>query len=39
MREWWKEKDYLDLIKETTINEDKDKEEIINKIYLRVCNE
>ena len=39
MREWWKEKDYLNLIKETTINEDKDKEEIINEIYLRVCNE
>ena len=38
MREWWKEKDYLDLIKETTITEDKSKEEIINEIYLRVCN-
>ncbi len=38
MREWWKEKDYLDLIKETTITEDKSKGEIINEIYLRVCN-
>ena len=38
MREWWKEKDYLDLIKETTITEDKSKDEIINEIYLRVCN-
>lgn len=38
MREWWKEKDYLDLIKETTITENKSKEEIINEIYLRVCN-
>ena len=38
MREWWKEKDYLDLIKETTITEDKSKDEIVNVIYLRVCN-
>ena len=38
MREWRKEKDYLDLIKETTITEDKSKDEIINEIYLRVCN-
>lgn len=38
MREWWKEKDYLDLIKETVITEDKSKDEIVNEIYLRVCN-
>lgn len=38
MREWWKEKDYLYLIKETTITEDKSKDEIVNEIYLRVCN-
>jgi predicted kinase len=38
MREWWKEKDYLDLIKEAIITEDKSRDEIINEIYLRVCN-
>ena len=38
MREWWKEKDYLDLIKETAITEDKSKEEIVNEIYFSVCN-
>ncbi len=38
MREWWKEKDYLDLIKETIITEDKSKDEIVNEIYLRVCS-
>ena len=38
MREWWKEKDYLDLIKETTITEDESKDEIINEIYLSVRN-
>ena len=38
MREWWKEKDYLDLIKETLITEDMSKDEIVNEIYLRVCN-
>ena len=38
MREWWKEKDYLDMIKEATITEDKGKDEIVNAIYLRVCN-
>ena len=37
MRKWWKEKDYLDLIKETTITEDKSKDEIVNEIYFRVC--
>ena len=36
MREWWKEKDFLDLIKETTITEEKNKDEIVNEIYLRV---
>ena len=36
MREWWKEKDYLDLIKETTITEDMSKDEIVNEIYQRV---
>ena len=36
MREWWKEKDYLDLIKETIITEDKSKDEIVNEIYLRI---
>ncbi len=29
MREWWKEKDYWDFIKETIITEDKSKDEII----------
>ncbi len=38
MRKWWKEKDYLDMIKETTIMEDKTKDEIVNEIYSRVCN-
>ncbi len=38
MRKWWKEKDYLDMIKETTITEDKNKDEIVNEIYTRVCN-
>ena len=38
MREWWKEKDYLDLIKENIITEDMSKDEIVNEIYLRVCN-
>ena len=38
MRKWWKEKDYLDLIKETIITEEKSKEEIVNEIYSRVCN-
>ena len=36
MREWWKEKDYLDLIKETIITEEKSKDEIVKEIYLRV---
>ena len=36
MREWWKEKDFLDMIKETIITEDKSKEEIVNEIYVRV---
>ncbi|WP_155828761.1 hypothetical protein [Butyrivibrio sp. XPD2006] len=35
---WWKEKDYLNMIKETTITEDKNKDEIVNEIYFRVCN-
>ena len=39
MREWWKEKDYLNLIKETIITEDKSKDEILNEIYSRVCHE
>ena len=38
MRKWWKEKDYLDLIKETIITEDKSKDEIVNEIYSRVCS-
>ena len=38
MREWWKEKDYLDMIKENIITEDMSKDEIVNEIYLRVCN-
>ena len=37
MREWWKEKDYLDLIKEVTITEDMSKDRIVNDIYSRVC--
>ena len=36
MREWWKEKDYLELIKENIITEDKSKDEIVNEIYKRV---
>ena len=36
MREWWKEKDYLDLIKETIITKDKSKDEIVNDIYIRI---
>ena len=36
MREWWKEKDYLDLIKETAITEEKSKDEIVNEIYSTV---
>ena len=36
MREWWKEKDFLDMIKETIITEDKSKDEIVNEIYVRV---
>lgn len=38
MRKWWVEKDYLDLIKETTIAEDMGKDEIVQEIYSRVCN-
>ena len=38
MREWWKEKDYLELIKESIITEEMSKDEIVNKIYLKVCN-
>ncbi len=37
MREWWKEKDYLDLIKEVAITEDMSKDRIVNDIYSRVC--
>ena len=36
MRKWWKEKDFLDMIKETIITEDKSKDEIVNEIYVRV---
>ncbi len=36
MRDWWKEKDYLDLINETTITEEKSKDEIVNEIYSTV---
>ncbi len=36
MREWWKEKDYLDLIKETVITEDMSKDEIVNIIYYAI---
>lgn len=32
MRDWWKEKDYLDQKKETNFTEDKSKDEIINEI-------
>ena len=38
MREWWKEKDYLELIKESIITEEMSKDEIVNEIYLKVCN-
>ena len=38
MREWWKEKDYLELIKESIITEEMSKGEIVNEIYLKVCN-
>ncbi len=38
MRDWWKEKDYLDLIKEITITEEKSKDEIVNEIYSSVFN-
>ena len=42
-REVLKERDGTDppalpLIKETTITEDKSKDEIVNEIYSRVCN-
>ena len=37
MREGWKEKDYLDLIKEVAITEDMSKDRIVNDIYSRVC--
>ena len=33
MREWWVEKDYSDVLDETTITEDKDKETIIREVY------
>ena len=36
MREWWKEKDYLDLINETIITEKMSKDEIVNEIFQRV---
>ena len=36
MREWWKEKDYLDQIKETIITEDMSKDEIVKEIYSRI---
>lgn len=38
MREWWKEKDYLELIKESIITEGMSKDEIVNEIHLKVCN-
>lgn len=38
MREWWVEKDYLDLIQETMITEDMSKEKIVSEICSRVRN-
>lgn len=33
MREWWVEKDYSDVLDETTITADKDKDTIVQEIY------
>ena len=33
MREWWVEKDYSDVLDETTITADKDQETIVSEIY------
>lgn len=38
MRRWWKEKDYSEVLNETCITADKDKESIVLEIYSRVCN-
>ena len=36
MREWWVEKDYVDILDEVTITEDKDKETIIQEVYSAI---
>ena len=36
MRDWWKEKDFSDMLNETSITEDKDRESIVAEIYNRV---
>lgn len=36
MREWWVEKDYVDILDEVTITEDKDKETIVQEVYSAI---
>lgn len=36
MRDWWKEKDFSDMLNETSITADKDRESIVAEIYNRV---
>ena len=36
MREWWVDKDYSEVLNETAITADKDKESIIQEIYSKI---
>ena len=36
MREWWVEKDYVDILDEVIITEDKDKETIVQEVYSAI---
>ena len=36
MREWWVGKDYVDILDEVTITEDKDKETIVQEVYSAI---
>lgn len=38
MRKWWCEKDYVSILKETTITFEKDVKSIVNEIYYNVLN-
>ena len=39
LRRWWKEKDSADILRESRITEDKDKESIVREIYDAVVGD